>query len=88
MGSADWMRRNLSNRVEAVVPIEDPRLQDQLRHILNVSLEDERQAWEMLPDGRYRQRRPRMDDTSSPSAIGTHTVLMRDARHAVQTIEE
>ena len=25
IGSADWMRRNLSNRVEATTPIEDPR---------------------------------------------------------------
>ena len=25
IGSADWMKRNLSNRVEAIVPIEDPR---------------------------------------------------------------
>jgi polyphosphate kinase len=88
IGSADWMRRNLSNRVEAVVPIEDPRLQDQLAHILKVSLEDERQAWEMLPDGRYRQRRPRADDTSSSSALGTQAVLMRDARHTTQMIDD
>ena len=88
IGSADWMRRNLSNRVEAIVPIEDPRLQEQLAHLLNVGLEDHRQAWEMLPDGRYRQRRPRPDDTSSKAAIGTHALLMRDARHASLTLED
>jgi polyphosphate kinase len=88
IGSADWMRRNLSNRVEAVVPIEDSHLQEQLWHLLAVSLEDHRQAWEMLPDGRYRQRRPRIDDTSSPAALGTHNVLMRDARYTAQTLEE
>jgi polyphosphate kinase len=88
IGSADWMRRNLSNRVEAVVPIEEPRLQEQLAHLLNATLEDERQAWEMLPDGRYRQRRPRVDDTSSPAALGAQVVLMRDARHAAQMVEE
>ena len=26
MGSADWMNRNLSHRVEAAVPVEDPAL--------------------------------------------------------------
>jgi polyphosphate kinase len=75
IGSADWMRRNLSNRVEAITPIEDPRLQEQLHHILQTSLADYRQAWEMLPDSRYRQRRP-PDDASSAFAEGTHVSLM------------
>lgn len=88
IGSADWMRRNLSNRVEAVVPIEDSRLQGQLSHILNVALEDERQAWEMLPDGRYRQRRPHSDDPNNSATAGTHVTLMRDARYAAQMLEE
>jgi len=88
LGSADWMRRNLTNRVEAVVPIEDSRLQEQLSHILNVALQDERQAWEMLPDGRYRQRRPRSDDPNNPATAGTQVTLMRDARYAAQTMEE
>ena len=79
LGSADWMRRNLSNRVEAVVPIQDPRLQEQLHYILEVALNDQRHAWEMLPDGRYRQRQPRIDDQSSAEAIGPHNVLMRHA---------
>jgi polyphosphate kinase len=80
LGSADWMRRNLSNRVEAITPIEDPRLQEMLMQILQVSLNDHRQAWEMLPDGRYRRRQVRPDDTHSPAALGTHQVLMRHAR--------
>lgn len=80
LGSADWMKRNLSNRVEVIVPIEDPRLQEQLAAILHASLQDQRQAWEMLPDGRYQRRRPREDDDFSPQALGTHQVLMRQAR--------
>jgi polyphosphate kinase len=75
IGSADWMRRNLSNRVEAITPIEDPRLQEQLHHILQTSLGDMRQAWEMLPDGRYRQRRPPAEE-GSLLAQGTHKALM------------
>ena len=88
IGSADWMRRNLSNRVEAITPIEDPRLQEQLAHLLQASLQDERQAWEMLSDGRYQQRRPRPDDTSSPGALGTHIWLMRHARHTAAQVGE
>lgn len=80
LGSADWMRRNLSNRVEVVVPIEDPRLQEQISNILQLALQDHRQGWEMLPDGRYRRRRPRQDDDFSAQAIGTQQVLMRQAR--------
>ncbi len=81
IGSADWMKRNLSNRVEAIVPIEDPRLQAQIYHILQASIEDDRQAWEMLPDGRYRQRQPKLDGNPLPlDALGSQQALMRHAR--------
>ncbi len=79
MGSADWMKRNLSERVEAIVPIEDPRLQEQIDVILNASLHDQRLAWEMQPDGRYRQRQPQPEDESM-AAKGTHEMLMHHAR--------
>ncbi len=79
LGSADWMRRNLSNRVEAITPVEDPRLQEQLSQILQTSLADMRQAWEMLPDGRYRQRCPPGDEASL-LAQGTHKALMEYTR--------
>jgi len=58
IGSADWMRRNLDRRVEAVVPIEDPEIALDLQEILGVLLADNRQAWELQPDGTYIQRRP------------------------------
>lgn len=74
IGSADWMRRNLSNRVEAIVPIGDPRLQEMLHQILQTSLADQRQAWDMQPDGRYRLRR--VEDASSAFDQGTHQALM------------
>jgi polyphosphate kinase len=56
IGSADWMTRNLDRRVEAVVPIEDASLKQELKAVLNILLEDNRQAWEMRPDGQYAQR--------------------------------
>src|SRR5262249_50839761 len=58
IGSADWMRRNLSERVEAVVPIRDPRLRRRLWEVLEICLADRRSAWQMQPDGTYAQLFP------------------------------
>jgi polyphosphate kinase len=58
IGSADWMPRNLDRRVEAVTPVEDPDLAKDLQEILSVMLSDNRQAWELQPDGSYVQRHP------------------------------
>jgi polyphosphate kinase len=50
------MQRNLEKRVEVLVPIEDPRLQSELRHMLDTQLAVQRGAWDMLSDGCYVQR--------------------------------
>lgn len=75
IGSADWMPRNLDRRVEAVVPIEEPRLREELRKILEISLQDNRQAWDMQPDGTYVQRRP----NRGQSAKSSQAILMQNA---------
>ncbi len=59
ISSADWMPRNLDRRVEVAVPIEDPRHRITIRRLLEQMLTDNRQAWEMQPDGSYVQRTPR-----------------------------
>jgi len=51
MGSADLMARNLDRRVEAVVPVTEPRLQARLEEILQTLLADDVLAWELGPDG-------------------------------------
>ncbi len=51
LGSSDLMPRNLDRRVEAVVPVTDPRLRHRLQQILDVSLADDVLAWELGPDG-------------------------------------
>lgn len=58
IGSADWMSRNLDRRVEAVVPVEDQEIIKDLQEILGVMLADNRQAWDLQPDGQYIQRHP------------------------------
>jgi len=79
IGSADWMYRNLSRRVEAAAPVKNRLLRERLWEILDVNLRDSRQAWEMQSDGRYRQREPSADATG-PEALGTHAWLMETAR--------
>jgi len=53
LGSADWMTRNLTRRVEVVTPVEDESLQKELQEMLDACLCDRRKAWEMRSDGRY-----------------------------------
>ena len=53
MGSADWMPRNLDKRVEIIFPVEDERLKEELKHILDIQLSDNTKAHLLLPDGTY-----------------------------------
>jgi polyphosphate kinase len=83
IGSADWMHRNLSERVEAAVPILERRLRARLWEILEVCLADRRNAWQMQPDGTYVRLWP--DSEDDEGSEGTHATLMRLAlaRHVV-----
>ena len=53
MGSADWMPRNLDKRVEILFPVEDPVLQQEIKHILGTQLADTKKAHLLMPDGTY-----------------------------------
>ena len=53
IGSADWMRRNLDRRIEAITPIEDKKLKKQLYDLLNTYLKDSYCSWEMDSKGNY-----------------------------------
>jgi polyphosphate kinase len=74
IGSADWMQRNLSSRVEVVTPVWDPALKAKLWELLDVNLRDRRLAWVMKSDGSYELLQP--TDGDGPEAVGTHEVLM------------
>ena len=56
IGSADWMRRNLDRRIEAVTPIENFKLKEQLHGLLLTYLNDTCCAWEMDEEGNYYKR--------------------------------
>jgi polyphosphate kinase len=53
IGSADWMPRNLYNRVELVVPVEDAKLRAELIDVLDRSMADDTNAWVLGPDGEW-----------------------------------
>ena len=53
IGSADWMRRNLDRRIEAIAPIEDCELKSQLYELLQTYINDDYFSWIMKEDGSY-----------------------------------
>jgi polyphosphate kinase len=54
LGSADWMPRNLYERVEVMFPIKDPMLRDRIHHeILEAYLADNVKARVLRRDGTY-----------------------------------
>ena len=80
IGSADWMYRNLHARVEAIVPILDRAQKEKCWEILQLSLKDQRQTWQMNSDGSYTQRKS--------DEIGIHQLLMQITKARIKTVEE
>jgi polyphosphate kinase len=78
IGSADWMYRNLSARVEAITPVQDPDARARLAQLFDIHLRDHRNAWLITPEGTSQQLMPPENATpDSPESIGTFASLMR-----------
>lgn len=71
IGSADWMHRNLHNRVELITPIHDAKLKEKLWDFIQIMMNDHRQSWMLNQDGTYTQRVPKTENEE-----GTHIQLM------------
>ncbi len=68
ISSADWMPRNLDRRVEALVPIDNPTVHEQILGQIMVALfKDQAQSWEMNADATY-ARDPHADRDDAFSA--------------------
>ncbi len=87
IGSADWMSRNLNDRVEVAVPVDDPAAREILARIIDVNLADRLRAWELQPDGSYRRLSPSpADGPESVARLGSFEALCREARAASRTV--
>ncbi len=64
IGSADLMPRNLYKRVELVVPVEDAKARAELVDVLDRSLADNVNSWELREDGDW-ERRPTIGEPRS-----------------------
>ena len=72
MGSADFMARNLDDRVELITPIEDPALADEMVALIDLMLADTANAWVLQPDGEWVRRHP----DEGIAAFASQTALM------------
>jgi polyphosphate kinase len=76
--SADWMERNLFQRVETAFPLEQPQLAERmLDEAIELAFEDNRQAWELQGDGSYRHVWPAADEAPKIA----QEILMARAEH-------
>jgi polyphosphate kinase len=54
LASADWMERNLDKRVEILFPIEDLKLIDEVKKVLDIILSDNKKTRLLQPNGTYK----------------------------------
>jgi polyphosphate kinase len=83
IGSGDWMRRNLDDRVEVTVGVTAPPLRKRLVRMLKLVLADRRLAWELHPEGHYAQLQPTHED----EAVGLHNLFIHRAHQRIVEAE-
>jgi polyphosphate kinase len=84
IGSADWMYRNLSKRVEVVTPIFAHGPRKRLWEFLDICLRDSRQAWVLDAEGQYTQLAP-PEEGDGPEVLGTYQTMMNLTRSRSET---
>jgi polyphosphate kinase len=78
IGSADWMARNLNNRVESIAPVRDAALQRELGELLHTYERDNASVFDCDAEGVYTRRRPKEDEAEFRS----QAIFIERARRA------
>ena len=85
IGSADWMYRNLNNRVESATPVDTPKMKQRLSGILRAMFADRRFAWDLNTDGSYTRLAPSPGaDPETVEATGEFQWLMNEAKNRTE----
>jgi polyphosphate kinase len=84
ISSADFMRRNLSSRVELLVPVEDSRARKRLLSVLETCLADNQQARQILADGSHAPVRC----APGAKALRSQEVFSREAQKRARSAQQ
>jgi len=81
IGSADWMSRNLDDRVETLVLVRDELARQRLQEILHVNITDRTNAWELGFDAHYKRLQVSPDASENTvEQLGTFESLCNRAK--------
>jgi polyphosphate kinase len=83
IGSADLMERNLDRRIEVLVPVDDPAIQQAVGEILDLAVRDEANSWTLDADGRW--TRVAGDGASGPLGFSSQDHLRMRALESRRT---
>ena len=75
ISSADWMPRNLNERVELMTPVEFPPHKERIKRILKVYFDDNVKAYAMNSDGSYRY----LADERKGKSVNAQDTCQREA---------
>ena len=70
ISSADLMPRNLIRRIEILTPIQEPVLQQKIKQLLSLQLQDNQLSWKLKSSGEYKQVK-----LGENKAINNHEIL-------------
>ena len=84
ISSADWMPRNLNERVELMTPVEYEPHKERVKGILNLYFNDNVKAYAMNSDGTYRY----LADTRTGKPVHAQAMLQREAEEHTRQLQK